>query len=316
MKKFKIISYLTVVALSFAVSLFGLGNVAEAKKSIVLSPTSQKIVLIPGETYKGSIRLSNPVTSDEDLNYAVSIGSFYTLGLAGGKDDYGDSDITTVTEYNEIMNWIKLNNTDGVVKPDEEITLSFDIVVPKDASAGGQYATILVRSIPGESETSTSGNSLGISESFQMASVIYAEVAGETREIGAITSNDIPSFLTTNTLEATSMVRNNGNVHTDAEYTLQVWPMFSDEEYCTNEENVSSTIVMPNTERYHVESCTLPSVGLFRAKQTVKIFGEVSTVEKTIIVCPIWLMVLLLVVIAAIIVWIVIAVRKHHKKAD
>ena len=101
------------------------------------------------------------------------------------------------------------------------------------------------------------------------------------------------------------MVKNNGNTHTDAEYTLQVWPVFSDEEYCTNEENPDKSLVMPETNRYHSQTCVLPVVGIFRAKQVVSIFGETSIVEKNFIVCPIWLLVIVIFAVISIIIWLV-----------
>ena len=91
------------------------------------------------------------------------------------------------------------------------------------------------------------------------------------------------------------------------------FPVFSDEEICTNEENSTFTFLMPGTERYHTETCTLPPVGIFRAKQTVKIFGEESVVEKTVIVCPLWLIFVILFVIIALVIWIIIKVRSHGK---
>ena len=124
-------------------------------------------------------------------------------------------------------------------------------------------------------------------------------------------------MLTTNKLEATSMVRNEGNIYTDATYTLQVWPLFSDEEICTNEESAESTTVLPDTERYHVQTCDLPAVGIFKAKQIVKIFDEESVLEKTIFVCTIWLMVLVLIVVLGIIVAIIVYIKKRKSlKSD
>ena len=172
--------------------------------------------------------------------------------------------------------------------------------------------TILVKENP---EMKLKEQSSGVGQIMQMAFVVYAEVAGNTRKEGVILENNIPSFLLDNKLEATSKIRNNGNVHTDAEVILQVWPMFSDEEICTNEEDASLTFIMPNTERYHVETCKLPMVGIFRAKQTVKIFGETSVVERTILVCPLWLLFLVIFIIVGIIIWLIVRMRARKKVA-
>ena len=110
-------------------------------------------------------------------------------------------------------------------------------------------------------------------------------------------------------------MKNTGNVHTDASYTLQVWPLFSDEEICTNEENSDTNLIMPGMERYFVQKCSLPLAGIFRVKQVVKIFDEVSTLEKMIVICPLWLIFIVVLAIVALIVWIVIRI-KMRKKAE
>lgn len=307
--KFKNIIFGAIASLT--ISLASFTSLVSAKRAIVLSPTGQRIVLVPGENFKGSIRVTNPSDATEDLYYSVSVGSYGVNGTANSRDDYGEADIDTISDYNAIMDWISIDKPEGILAPNEEGTVAFTIKVPKDAPAGGQYATLLIKDV---TPSEVSEGALGISETIQMASVIYAEVSGETRKVGEVTENSLPIFLMNNELEATSMVRNDGNVHTSAEYTLQVWPMFSDEEICTNEENVATSLIMPNTERYHTESCTLPTVGIFRAKQVVKIFGTESIVEKTIIVCPLWLMSVIIFIIAALIIWIVLRTKNRKNK--
>lgn len=303
--------FVAVIATVFITLFIGNGLV-NAKRAIVLSPTSQRIVLVPGERYYGTVRVTNPADSDQDLQYEATVGSYSVSSTKESNDDYGEANIESRTAYNEIMDWITIQTPNGTLSPNEEGTVDFAIDVPENAPAGGQYATILVKDVSPREETS--GN-LGISESIQMAATLYAEVAGETKQEGEISKNNLPGFLMNNKLEATSMVRNNGNIHTDAEYTLQVWPLFSNEEICTNEEEAETSLVLPETERYHAQSCNLPTVGVFRAKQTVKIFGEVSEIERMVIVCPIWLLFIVIFVIFALIFYF-IARAKARKKAS
>lgn len=279
----------------------------ENASGFTVSPMHQKIVLVPGEKYKASVEVSNPVYATYDLSYTVSVGSFGQYRSDGGVDDYGGVDVSTVTDSNQIMEWIKLDKDSGTVPPNGSDTVSFVIDVPKDAPAGGQYATILVKSDTDDGGT----GGVNVQNVMHIASIVYAEVAGETREEGKILDNSFPSFLTSGPLETASMVRNDGNVHTDAEYTLQVWPLFSGEEICTNEENPDTSLVMPGTERYHSQSCDLPLAGVFNVKQMVKIFGEVSIVEKMIVVCPIWLAFIIVFAVILLIIWLVLKLRSH-----
>ena len=278
------------------------------QSALVVSPMYQRIILTPGETTEMSVKVSNPNLSQNTLEYSVSVGSF----THGTTDDPDAIDTESISAYNQIIDWINLAKTSGRVEPNGTDVVNFTIDVPDSAPAGGQYATIIFRD---NTSKSTSGaNNINFESTAQVASIIYAEVAGSTINTAEILENNLPSFLFSNKLEATSLVKNTGNVHSDAEYTLQVWPLGSSEEICTNEEDVNTNLIMPGMERYYTQTCQLPMVGIFTAKQTVKIFGEESIVEKTIIVCPIWLLFIIIFAIVALIIWLVLR-AKGHKKA-
>ena len=312
--KNRVINTLMVGAM-LAMSMVGLsGERAFAdSNSMTVSPPYEKILLIPGETYHGTVSVFNSNNSTRALKYAVEVGSFSQRKVEGGeaKDDYGSLDRISVSSYNQIMDWIKLEKTSGSLEPGVGENIPYIIEVPDNAPGGGQYATILVVDET-TSNVQGSGN-IGINQSFQFASIIYAEVAGETKEDGEILENNMPSFLLNGPFEATSMVKNKGNVHTDAEYVLQVTPFFGGDDFCNNEEKPETSLILPETERYHAQTCDLPAVGIFKAKQTVKIFGETSIVERTIIMCPLWLLFVILFVVILIIVWIFFRVKSRGK---
>lgn len=314
MKKVEFRLILIVVCLVLFPVFFGVLNVTAedgGSSSMVVSPMSQKMILTPGEVATGSIKVSNPNTSKRDLKYAVEIGSFSQKKSEDSIDDYGTVDTEIVSNYNMLMEWIVLENNSGSVAPNETDVIRFTINVPEDAPAGGQYATILVRD---ETEQDSGNGNVAIQNVIQIASIIYADVTGETSDEAQILGNNIPGFIFSSPLVTNSMVRNDGNVHTNANYILQVWPIFSDEEVCTNEENPSEGIVMPETDKYHIESCNLPIVGIFRAKQTVSIFGEKSIVEKVVIVCPLWLLFLVIALIVGIVIWFIIRARDRGRR--
>lgn len=313
----KILSMLTMMTLGINYlvinNTFAENNI---ESSVFVSPMSQEISLIPGESFEGTISVSNAANAQGNLKYKIAVGSYGIKKGDGDIDDYsGGVDVETRTSHNEIMSWITIDSDHGSVEPNGTDKVNFQINVPENAPAGAQYATILVVKDDDSREKNNSTDAITMQNTYQLASRIIANVAGENIEKGAVTENNIPSFLTTGPLEATSMVRNDGNIYTDAEYTLQVWPLFSNEEICTNEEEAETSLVLPETERYHAQSCNLPTVGIFRAKQTVKIFGEESIIEKTIIVCPIWLLFIIIFVIFALIFYF-IAKAKTRKKAS
>lgn len=292
----------------------------EVNTSMFVSPMLQELLLTPGEQYQGTILISNGDKALSDLEYSIGVGSYGWNHSDDDKDDYGGIDVDTKTQYNMIMDWIELEKDSGIVQPNTQEKVLFTINVPENAPAGAQYASFLVTNkTKDDEENNSDGDSVQIKSETRLASAIIANIAGTTTEKGAILENSFPSFLLNGHLEASSMVRNDGNMFTKPEYILQVWPLGSDEEICTNEEKPGTELVLPETQRFHMESCELPSLGIFRAKQTVRIFGEESILEKTIIVCPIWLLFVIFFVIAGLIIWIVMRVRargKNNKKSE
>ena len=138
------------------------------KSGLTVSPPNQKIILIPGEEYTGTIRISSPASSQRDVNYTITIGPFSEHGKEGGNDDYGEVDYVSVSSYNQMMNWITLNKTKGTVSPNESQTIIYTINVPKDAPAGGQYASLIVRD---ETSGNSSGSGVSIKSNMQASGI-------------------------------------------------------------------------------------------------------------------------------------------------
>lgn len=297
--------------------LFGAMNVSAVDGDggvvMTISPPRQDIVLVPGEVYEGTLLVSNSANASKDLKYSATIGSFGLDKDENGNTDYNSTDVDTITEYNQIMEWMKLDKDHGSVAPNSTDTITFTITVPEDAPAGGQYATIIVQDDT-EKDSGAEGN-IVIENVVRFAASIIANVAGETRNEGAILENNIPAFMFNNKLAATSTVQNTGNVHTKASYVLQVWPLIGDEEICTNEEKPTEHTVMPGTERINAEECNLPMIGIFRVKQTVKIFGETSVAERMVVVCPLWLLFIIIFAIVALVIWLVTKSRSRKTRS-
>lgn len=307
-----------VVFAMLVVSLLGVGNAFadfDGMDSVMtISPPKQNIVLTPGEDFEGSITVSSSSTSKKDLAYSVTVGAFSLVKDENGNTDYNDVDVDTVTSYNQIMDWIELKKEEGTVPRGGMDTIPFVIHVPNDAPAGGQYATIIVQN---DTENDAQGGGVQIESKVRFASNIFAEVTGDTKNDGVILENNIPSFLLTNQLSVSSLVKNEGNVHTYAEYILQIWPLIGDEEIYTNEENPETSMIMPDTERYFTQTYDhLPSLGIFRVKQTVKVFGKTSIAERTIIVCPIWLLFLIIFGVIALVIWVVLKMRGGKRRSS
>ena len=75
MKKRLIKSVVAVVFLTLLSSFAGAGVYADNAPSLTVSPVSERIILVPGETYNGSISVGNRYQADSNLKFKVSVGS-------------------------------------------------------------------------------------------------------------------------------------------------------------------------------------------------------------------------------------------------
>lgn len=296
---------LKVVIVSFFAFAFSLFSAlpANAIGQFALSPMYQQITLTPGETYTGNFEVINPGDNTIDFVYDVSIKPFSVEGL-------DDLSFTENGDYNQIVDWITLSRTKGVISPNNTEEIRFEINVPENAAAGGQYAAILVTSEEYRLDNST----VDLREKYEASHLIYAEVAGETVRKGKLDEVKVPSFLLSGNITGSAMITNEGNVHSSAIHTLQVFPFFSKEEVYTNEENPKTTWIMPgNTAYTSLAWEETPSLGVFHVVYNVEFEGVNSTVDKMVIVCPIWLLFILIACLFIVLFAIIFGGKKEKK---
>lgn len=302
----KIKNLTTCLALAAALfaSVFLADMPAFADSQFSVSPMNQKIILSPGETYHGSFVVTNPASSDSDFNYKAVPGPFYV-----------DADYHVVYEnngdYNQIVDWIEIPEPTGTIKPNSSKEIDFLIHVPKDSPVGGQYATITVGS---NNENDNPTGTINLQTTFNIAHIIFAEIAGSTVRKGEVNNISVPGFIFSGNLYGTSSIKNTGNVHGQGKYTLQVFPLFSEEEVYTNEEEPEYKNILPettlNNTSYWFET---PTIGIFNVIYTAEFEGVTSQVKKMVIVCPIWLLITVVAVIVLLIFWIIGKGRKKNK---
>ena len=138
-------------------------------------------------------------------------------------------------------------------------------------------------------------------------------MTGSVVRKGEIIDASLPSFLLSGNITGAATVKNNGNVHGDAVYKMQVFPLFSDEEVFTNEEDPATAMVFPNRSRYKELAWEgTPMVGIFNVVYTVEFEGATAQIKKMVIICPVWLLFIIIFAIALLILWILMRVRNGH----
>ena len=308
MKVFWKISLAVVVVLGVAGATQVVSATSETS-SLTFGPTSQRVSLRPGESYRSSVIVSNPATSTGDMKFALYVAPYTVTN-----DDY-DPAFDRMGTYTQIVDWITLDATEGTLAPNTNTEVGFTIQVPESAPAGGQYAAIVAQDVTNVVSSGEGG--LQVGSIGAVGSIVVADIAGQTREYGEIIENNVPGFVFNPPFSASAGVTNTGNVHTDVKSMLQIWPLFSDEEVYTNEENEDNTkLVLPDTTRYFFNTWEdAPAIGIFRARQTVTIFGETSINEKIIVLCPLWLLFIIIFLIALLLIWFVAVIVKKLRKS-
>ncbi len=317
-------SWLSGVLLGIAALLLQLGFVAVHSVAPVqalepgdvvmsINPSNQEIELRPGATYEGKVKVSN--VGRLPFKVKASVRPFYVKN-----DDY-EPDFASESAYTKIYNWIKLEETDFSIEPDDSHELKFKVEVPKDVASGGQYAAIMLLSDGGEEE------SAGVNVSAQLAAILYGHVnGGDMRTEGELVEHSLPGLFSSNNFSVSQTVKNTGNVDFRVEQTLTVTEFFSNREV-VNKNSVSddgqligssTAVVLPGTSRTGILTWTdAPKLGLFHVTQTIRFLDQDLTFSKLVFLCPIWLLVIVIALIIVLIIWIVRRIlRKKQQKAS
>ncbi|MBQ3320868.1 hypothetical protein IJG71_01935 [Candidatus Saccharibacteria bacterium] len=281
---------------------FSVQKASALENLFTITPMSQRLSLIPGERTYGTFKVSSPSSSTASFVYKIRVEPFRL------------SEENTVIfenngDYNQIVNWITLEETEGIVAPNSTNEIKFYIDVPKDAPAGGQYASIIV----GSKDTGEEDKNVTIKTNLEMAHTIYAEVAGETVRKGEINDVNVPGFIFSGNITGSAKISNLGNVHSESTHILQIFPLFSNEEIYTNEENPEVKFFMPEATRVTTVSWDqTPSIGIFHVIYNVEFEGVNQKVDKMVIVCPLWLLFIIAVIIFLII-FKILSGKKENK---
>ena len=270
-------------------------------------PMNQQVDLTPGEVSEGYMTIVNPADSTQDFNYKITVSPYSVVG-----ENY-TADLQSKGKNNEIVDWIKVEEPTGTIAPNGTKKVKFTITTPKDAAAGGQYASLNVSS----NNDNTESDGLVVKNVFEMASLIYGTVSGDIVKEGEILENNIPGFAAVPPVLVSTKLQNKGNVHQSATIILKVTNFFTGDVIYPKDESQGQfgEVVMPDTTYSSTrEISSLPSIGVIRVTQTVQFDGKTSTNEKNVIICPVWFMILVACTIAAIIVFIVSRVKKAKRK--
>lgn len=313
MKKTLGLSFAAILLATFGVfGLFTSSANAENTSSapyIGISPYKTNLELEPGKVYSGKFRVSN--VGESAFEYEVSISPYQVT------DENYTADFITMNNYTRIVDWVSFDegNLTGRLEPHTASDyISYTITVPSDIPSGSQFAVIKATAL--NDQNASEGFSIQNKTSAGM--ILYATMkGGNTRATAKIIENKIPTFLSSGPLNATSLIENTGNIYGEAKYSLTVSSIFGGDPIYSNEDDEDGTTstILPETKRFRTQTWqNVPFLGIFKVKQTVKIFDEYSEVEKIVFVCPFWLIIVAIIAIVALVFWL--KSRSKARKAE
>lgn len=166
----------TVILFVLTVSFFGIWSTAfsQGSEGVEIKPAVLEDRADPGETYNFTIRATNISNTEKVF--------FLSAQDIKGLDDSGlpiFSEEFETTPY-ELSAWVRLPEESITLGPNETKSISFTIVVPKDASPGAHFGGVFLDAKPPKQRVNGSGVGLKI------GTIINLRIAGDVNEDGQL----------------------------------------------------------------------------------------------------------------------------------
>lgn len=263
--------------------------------------------LEPGKSYTGSVTVVNPAVATEELHYKVEVVPYSV------QENGYDADFATELGRTQLAKWITVEESKGTLAPNKTAEVNFTVNVPENVPAGGQYAAIVVRKDSDVTQDEAQG--MMVKSVYEMASLIYAEVAGETVHAGEVLENEIPMFVTGAPITLRALITNEGNTHEQLAIITKATDVFTGRVILEGDK-ARTELIMPESKRYLEEEVRddLPVLGMVHVEQKLYYNGQSYDAVRDVIICPVWFIGLVVFVIVMLVSLVVHLIRKRVKK--
>lgn len=278
-------------------------NADQGKKSravLTISPAkyprNDRLFLEPGETYDDVVTITN----DGDSAHEITLSAKPFTVNSEYKNLFDIS--TTRTRITE---WTDFDEQKFTLDAGESKEVKFHVVVPDNAPPGGQYMGIAA---------STTQNSGGVQSTSEVTALFLATVNGEINESGSVVEHDISGWYANGKVSTSLTYQNDGNVDWYSRAELIVRDL-SDNEICHSKPKRS--LLMPDTEYIAEFECEESlSIGIYKFQHRFELFGNWYNYDKTVVVCPWWLVVFAILLLVGVGVLVVTLIRKKNRHSE
>jgi hypothetical protein len=253
---------------------FASAPVRAADTSMTISPPKQELKLNPGDDYTGSFTVLNG--GQEDYQFKVYATPFQL-------DSAYQNDFSSENQWTQISRWLTFDREVYTATAGEQVAVSYQIKVPRDVPAGGQYASIMAEILP---ETDIGG----VQAIKRVAMLLISQVAGKTVEAGTFTAGAERSWYSHGPITFTGEVTNSGNTDFRVLADLTVTKFFGRKNVYTSEP--LDLFLFPANSRPIEFQWEQPRVGLFWVAGKVEFLDKVENESRLVLVAPVWLLLL------------------------
>lgn len=245
---------------------------------ITVFPALYEIATEPGNTKNETLLIVN--NSKQPLPVQLEVRSIISA------DEI--IDLTKRSQF-DASRWVKLETSNIALESGETRRLSLNISVPKNASAGGHYAEIVIKKLVLENDQSSNETNTVLVPQVKVPLLI--SVAGETKEELIIEADDMfPGFIGFfGTLNTNISIANTGTSH--------VLPAISIDVYKNGQliksEPTSPGLILPNTKKsFNLNWKPSLGVGFYELKVKASYGNDGNFVEskpeKAFVFFPFW----------------------------
>lgn len=263
-----------------------------------ITPLKQEISLGAGSVAELEITISN--LGDEVIETALVPEPLSVEG-----ENY-DLNLSTMTNRTKIVDWIKFPEGSKFTVPvGESVTVPFRVEVPVDAPSGGQYAVLAAQFWSDNADNSH------LATVGAIAMRLYAQIAGENVIAGKILNNNIPAVVIGDGFTTGFEVENTGNLDFYVNDTFRVVDFFSHKILYDDAETAEPSVMFPETVRFLTNEWQ--GAGIYNVTQNVSLLDETSEQTQTVIVIPVWLVVVCCLAVVAGVWRIIYKVAKNKR---
>ncbi len=303
MKKFKKIVLLSFIACSV---VFGCcSRQVSAKENtfgIQIAPSIQQTGAIdPGKTYRNKLSVTN--NEDEPIELEMVVEP-YSVENGSYTPNYSKK-----TAFTEIVNWIEFDDYETHLEPGETTEVDYTVKIPSSTHGGGQYAVLFAQA----KKTDDGENS--IQAIARSGTILFAKVNGDIIEKGKIVDIKTDTFLLAPPINASVKLTNTGNIDTTAKITVDIENAITGEKIYSNADSPRESSLLPETEKdVNLRFDNVLRLGVMHLTMRVEYLDDIQIINRTVIICPIWLIIIIVAIIIIIVAKILIKKRENSKK--